>query len=412
MNSPPPAPAYSEDIPHHSQPAFVSQKLPPHPSSSRPPIRLQSPGEGARQAQSNPASPAAAFPSLRDQDSKKSFRERLGFTGSSRENLGETLDESSGKRDNLRRRLSARRKEPPTVQHQTSPSSSTSQRFVPQVSRQTPPLNKNAYSETEGLRDLAEFFRSTGPSSRSRRPVSVIGGQYSHLSSWNDQGLAEPPVSGPTPPSSSLGPQAAQGSTARAVQEEEEVDDDDSIFDDFKGRSQFRAHLRDAPNQRFDPSQGPKPLVPALRRPVEQGQSAESPIAPSRSDSRLQTYLEDDSTRGYHVQTDDEIPPQAQQITIFSSRTRNDSLFFNSNRLQPHPTGYRPPTRGSIDSNEDNVSPAMAGKNHPVPSPALARQQTEHSNTGRRTPPPGKTAKDLSEQETNQLIESYRELRK
>ena len=419
------------------------------------------------------ASPITAHESPNiDTEPKRSLRERLGLTaGLSRENLQEPTDEQNSV-TKLRRKASARRKEQTYPQYSPqSPPTSASGNSTPQIGRRRPlDIPEEKESETEGLRDLASFLRSTGPSEPRRRPISLVGDPSTAQAHWNkvnnnqnqNQGAGDPPKPGSRPRSGSLGDNLERGPNPRSAHSPDTT---------FSRPSQAHPNpLQSSPTQQtastypqyqaYHPGQEPESrharALPPLQTQNAQTQAQKDPLhltqlSPLRQNpvdqARLtQSPYSTESPPHFEVQGPDQQPHQdslehgivselsghlvsqrvdqpvlgsaPRQLTSPSQHTSPD-MPSNSGNLQ------LPPRRGSVQDGSEpptpNAVPQSRAQQQQQQQPPQQQQQAANVNiqraqtttetaTGRSTPPPQVTAKDMSEEDVNNLIRDYKEL--
>ncbi|KAI9653602.1 MAG: hypothetical protein M1831_005984 [Alyxoria varia] len=361
--------------------------------------------------QSSPTSPT----SQHQPEHKKSFRERFGLTSSSRENLSDPYED---KPKTVRRRLSTRRKEAPPLEQEPLPDNPQDLPFsqVPKTGGATSPENRG---ET---RDLAQFLRSTGPSSDPRRPISLGGDKASVQAQphWETDTDSPRSFSTSVQPTGQPPGNRTPGYNSEAQNNTEE--DDRDFEKELGGRStttqqahhEYQAYHR--PQQ--DSSAGLKSQSNDLGT-VRGSDEISYEFRPSskQQDSQLGTYTAErfDADETYYqralqaTEQKGEHPPSQPRPTG-NTRTRNDSLFFDRNTSgmqSAHSSLQAPPRRGSADV--DPPTPAMPGKSHSATSPRPPPHG--HSvDSGRRSPQP-RAVSDMTEQEMNQLMLEYRELR-
>ena len=409
---------------------------------------------------SDPAggSPIAAHdsPNLdqRDSEPKRSIRERLGLTGGiSRENLLDTSDEPSTTNRLRRKASSARRKEP----YQTSPQSpppSGSGRTTPQFGRrrpvEIPEAEEAPASETENLRDLAAFFRSTAPpSDPRRRPVSLVGDPSTAQAHWNKtnnqpQAQGDHPPQHSRPRSGSLGDSLERPPTSKLPLQTEA-----SAPTPLQTSPGGPVHFSQAQYQAYHPvanpeardhtalpplqTQGPKAapatgslhlntLSPLRQNPIEQAQLSQRQLATEspphfevqgpdqgRHPDSLEHGIATELT-GHLVgqQGQQQIPSNPQShIVSPTEKVSPPGMPTNSANLQ------LPPRRGSAQEGSEPPTPNTVNqsKMQQATNQGVQRAQTTADpSAGRNTPPPQFTAKDLSEEEINNLLRDYKEL--
>lgn len=406
------------------------------------------------------ASPAAhESPNLdqRDSEPKRSFRERFGLTGGiSRENLLDTTEEQ-GSSNRLRRKASARKKEPYQYSPQ-SPPPSASGRTTPQSGKRRP-LEIPEESETDNIRDLATFFRTTAPpSDPRRRPISLVGDPSTAQAHWNKvndsvgQSTGESSRPGHRPRSGSLGDSLERGPGPKLPHplETEQATQAHPLHSSPAGpvpltHPQYQAyHPAPADGARQQPSLPPLqtsgPQIQSHASGLHLGQLSplrQNPVDPQQS--LAQAHYSAESPPHFEVQGPDQRKDPdslehgiASELTGHLATQQAPSVFGTAPRQLVSPTKENspgmptnqanlqlPPRRGSQqDGSSEPPTPnppnqgGMQRQQPPAANQNVQRAQTTtEAATGRSTPPPQITAKDMSEEEVNNLLKDYKELR-
>ncbi|KAL9088640.1 MAG: hypothetical protein Q9159_002975 [Coniocarpon cinnabarinum] len=441
----PQAPSYSHD---NRALQFSSSDL--YAQQQQQPQQPQQPYGHPQRAADSPADPPATAslppahenPNLdqRDSEPKRSFRERLGLVGTtSRENLLESEDSSPSTR--LRRKASSARrpKDPHNISPQ-SPPSSGSGRVTPQLGVRRPvniPEEHEPVTETENLRDLADFFRTTAPSSDPRRrPVSLVG----EPRNWSRDKVPgvlkeedhQPPRSRPR--SGSLGDPLERGppnATAAPTAIIPSVVPKPSLYQAY--------HPQPGHNIRRQPS-----LPPLQTQSSSEGaglhNQAASPLQqqPSLDLQPLSQHpLRPKSPPHFEVQG----PDQRRPHDLFEQGAAlelSDHLVQQPHLPPPPPVlspasrsvaaspaqekGHgMPPGNSSLQLPPRRASPGDGNSEPPTPNnippqkmshAAQVQRAQNASDTGRSTPPPQPiNPKDMSEEEINALLQQFKELR-
>lgn len=341
-------------------------------------------------------------------DSKRGLREKLGLKSPSREALTDPPDDNPSSKTQIRRKLSTRIREQPAF-HRLSGTD-----YSPQSEAQTPSrreLNlRDSKKESDSLRDLADFLRTTAPSSDPRRPLSVLG---SAPGASQSHPVTELP---PDPPQAgSISGEPRQVEFSIDSEYPVQVGEPKPLF---RGQTEIIAAHQSKPIQYQAYHREPQPSESELAT-----DNPRPPSSFSRPHSRQESENPADSTPRLSPKPDRavehlDLPRHIVHLAQPPAREKDTALFFTAGRGATDrvamPSGLQPPRKGSTEPSEP-PTPSMPGKGQqPTASPGPRRGSVSHLNdsSGRRTPPPSRTASDMSEQDVAQLMADYRELSK
>ena len=440
-------------------------QLPSNPDPIGPPVQNNLQRSTEDPASASPAAYESPNLDHRDSEPKRSIKERLvGLAGGiSRENLLDSPEEQ-GSTNRLRRKVSARKKEGYQYSPQSPPTSASGRTSPPSSKRR--PVDIPEETETGHLRDLADFFRSTAPPTDTRRrPISLVGDPSTAQAHWNklnsqDPGAGEAANPKSRPRSGSLGDNLERKPSIKSSQplQTTQPPPPNPLQSSPTGPTQ----LTHPQYQAYHPASGEEPrqaqpVLPPLQTQGTQG-AQQNPGLHLGQLSPLRQHPVDQQHSLAQVHASAESPPHF-EVQGPDQRISPDSLEHGiASELQGHLTSQQnPPVLGSAAPRQGlsptkEVSPGMPpanqqaslqlppprkGSAHDVTSEPVTpnvvnqsrmqqqqqqqqqppgnqnvqrAQSTAEGQTGRSTPPPPITAKDMSEEEVNNLLRDYKEL--
>ena len=261
--------------------------------------------------------------------------------------------------------------------------------------------------ESDSIRDLADFFRTTGPSSDPRRPLSYVG-----TSSKLPSKIAENPLE----PQRSRSEAEEPSHVGFSIESEDPVQvDREGLFQE-KGLERFPPRVQSIGYHTYHEEAQPSDVDrdQELQRPPS---SFSRPQSEQELERPLGSISKTGSNQDRPVEYIDRPHPVGLRTTA-SVRETSEGVFIEAGEPKPDRSGMpghtslQPPRGGSAEHNEP-PTPSMIGKGAPTPSPVPRRGSvSQHNDMGRRTPPPPRTAVDMSEQDVSHLIADHRELSK